>query len=576
MKHISGLLLFWCLSPVVMAQTDSERLHGIFNGYFQDKLLNYPEIATSIGANEHNDRWTDWSGGARTVRRKALQEYERQLLQIRKESLSRPDMLSLQLLLYEIQDSLKEEEISTYLTSLNQLFGPHTRVYLTIRQMPIRSLKDYENILSRIQAVGNYIDQKIEVYRESVEMKLTQPRLVVELIIKQLDAQVGQSADETALLAAFRHFPSAFRNRDKERLLRSAKDAYNKIFVVAWKKFRSFLARDYLPYARRGIGVTTLAKGDKRYESLIGHFTTTKFTAREIHELGLQEVKRIESEMLAIANEAGFEGDLESFEHELRSSPKQFFTSKEGMLAYCRNVAKLVDPELPQFFRHLPRTPVGIRPISTDREAETPSNYNAPPADGSRAGWFNIQAYKPEQQTKFDKAALVLHETNPGHHLQIALQVELTGLPDFRKIFRSTAYIEGWALYAESLGVEMGVYPDSVSLFGQLESERFRARRLVVDTGLHAFGWSREKAVEYLGNEAEIDRYIAWPGQALAYKIGQLKIKELRERAEKELGANFDIRDFHHVILKNGSLPLQLLEEQVSSYLLRTKGKTVN
>ena len=474
-------------------------------------------------------------------------------------------------MLHEIRDSLEGEEISTYVTGLNQLFGPHTRIYLTVREMPARTTADYENIVRRLEAVGAYVDQQILIYQEALEARLRQPKLVIELIIKQLDAQAAQSTGETALLAAFRKFPDTFAESDKQRLLGAAMVAYNETFLPAWKKFRRFLAEEYLPGVRPEIGVTTLEDGEERYASLIRHFTTTDFTARQVHELGLREVERIEKEMLVVARETGFEGDLAGFEKQLRASPEQRFTSKQDMLVYCRNVAKLVDPELPRFFLRLPRAPLGIRPIPADREAETPSNYDAPAADGSRAGWFNLQAYKPREEMKFDKAALVLHETNPGHHLQIALQLELDELPEFRKIFHSTAYIEGWALYAESLGVEMGVYPDATSRFGKLESERFRARRLVVDTGLHAFGWTRERAVEYLADSAEIDRYIAWPGQALAYKIGELKIKEMRGRAEKELGDAFDIREFHDVVLRNGALPLQLLEAQVAAYLGEAK-----
>ncbi len=567
---IRFLLPFW-LPLIAMAQTNSENLHQIFAEYFEDQLRSYPESATSLGRTEYNDRWTDWSPDARDARREKLLEYEGRASGIATDSLSPRDSLSQALLLFEIRDSLQGEEISTYLTGLNQLFGPHTRIYLTVRNMPARTMADYENILRRLEAVGTYIDQQIVVYREAMDARLRQPRLVIDLIMKQLDAQAAQSADETALLAAFRKFPDTFLESDKQRLLGTATAAYNESFLPAWKKFRGFLAEDYLPAVRPEIGVTTLEDGPERYASLIRHFTTTDFTAKQIHELGLLEVERIEKEMLAITREIGFEGDLAEFEKQLRANPEQRFTSKEDMLVYCRNIAKLVDPEMPRFFARLPRAPVGIRPIAADREAETPSNYDSPAADGSRAGWFNLQAYKPEEEIKFDKAALVLHETNPGHHLQIALQLELEGLPEFRKVFHSTAYIEGWALYAESLGVEMGVYPDAVSRFGKLESERFRARRLVVDTGLHAFGWTRERAVEYLGDSAEIDRYISWPGQALAYKIGELKIKELRGRAEKELGDDFDIREFHDVVLRNGALPLQLLEEQVATYIGEAK-----
>ena len=570
MKLVLRFLLFW-LPLIAMAQTDSENLHQIFQEYFEDQLRSYPESATSLGRTEYNDRWTDWSRAARDARREKLREYEGRVSGIAADSLSSQDNLSRALMLHEIRDSLEGEEISTYVTGLNQLFGPHTRIYLTVREMPARTTADYDNIVRRLEAVGAYVDQQIVIYREALQARLRQPKLVIDLIIKQLDAQAAQGAGETALLAAFRKFPDTFAESDKQRLLGAATVAYNETFLPAWKKFRRFLAQDYLPGVRREIGVTTLEDGEERYASLIRHYTTSDLTARQVHELGLREVERIEKEMLVVARETGFEGDLAGFEKQLRESPEQRFTSKQDMLVYCRNVAKLVDPELPRFFRRLPRAPVGIRPIPADREAETPSNYDAPAADGSRAGWFNLQAYKPREEIKFDKAALVLHETNPGHHLQIALQLELDGLPEFRKIFHSTAYIEGWALYAESLGVEMGVYPDATSRFGKLESERFRARRLVVDTGLHAFEWTRERAVEYLGDSAEIDRYISWPGQALAYKIGELKIKEMRGRAEKELGDAFDIRDFHDVVLRNGALPLQLLEAQVAAYIGEAK-----
>ena len=567
MKPAVLSLLALLLPSIAMAQTDSENLHQIFEEYFEDQLQSYPESATSLGRNEYDDRWTDWSRDARDARREKLRDYEGRVSGIAADSLDPQDRLSRELLLFEIRESLDGEEIETYVTGLNQLFGPHTRIYLTVREMPARTTADYENILRRLEAVGTYIDQQIVIYQEAMRARLRQPRLVVDLVIKQLDAQAARTADETALLAAFRKFPDSFDEVDKERLRNAGAAAYNEGFLPAWKNLRRFLADEYMPGVRPEIALTTLGNGEERYASLIRHFTTTDFTAKQVHELGLGEVERIEEEMLAIVRESGFEGDLAAFEMQLRAAPEQRFTSKQDMLVYCRNVAKLVDPELPRFFARLPRAPVGIRPIAEDREAETPSNYDRPAADGSRAGWFNLQAYKPEEEIKFDKAALVLHETNPGHHLQIALQLELDGLPEFRKIFHSTAYIEGWALYAESLGVEMGVYPDATSRFGKLESERFRARRLVVDTGLHAFGWTREQAVEYLGDSAEIDRYIAWPGQALAYKIGELKIKELRARAEKELGDAFDIREFHNVVLRNGALPLQLLEDQVVIYI---------
>jgi prolyl oligopeptidase len=277
--------------------------------------------------------------------------------------------------------------------------------------------------------------------------------------------------------------------------------------------------------------------------------------------------------MSAIARSTGHTGTLLEFQKKIMADPDQAFRSKEEMLVYCRNIAKLAEPEMPRLFRKLPRMPFGIRPIPEDREAASASHYQAPALDGTRAGYFMLNTYKPREQYKYDKPALVLHEGVPGHHFQLALQLEMEGLPEFRKIYGNTAYAEGWALYAESLGDEMGIYDDPYKRFGKLASERFRAVRLVVDTGLHTLGWSREQAVKFFAEHApdetlaEIDRYISWPAQALGYKIGELKIKELRARAEKAMGPKFSLRDFHDVILRNGQLPLELVEAEVVAWV---------
>jgi uncharacterized protein (DUF885 family) len=294
-------------------------------------------------------------------------------------------------------------------------------------------------------------------------------------------------------------------------------------------------------------------------------------TPAQIHELGKREVERIESAMLAIARESGFSGSLSQYQQKLHGSPEQQFKHKDEMLAYCRNAAKVIEPELPRLFRNIPQLLYGIRAIPDDREASTASNAQIAAPDGSRPGWFNLNTYQPDKQFKFDKEALVLHEAVPGHIFQGAVQQQLSSLPEIRRLYRNTAYGEGWALYAESLGAELGVYKDLSSRFGRLDSERFRAVRLVVDTGLHALGWTRAQAVDYFQTHApseslsEIDRYISWPGQALGYKIGQLKFLELRAMAERELGSKFDVREFHDVVLRNGTLPLEILEEQVKA-----------
>jgi uncharacterized protein (DUF885 family) len=359
---------------------------------------------------------------------------------------------------------------------------------------------------------------------------------------------------------------------DRQRLTREATEAYTTAFQPAWRKIETFLRDTYLPKARPQVALTSQPNGKAAYDSLIHYYTTTRMTAEQVHQLGEQEVARIEREMESVARQAGFSGSVADFEKQLATRPGGTFTSKEEMLTYARDVAMRVYPELPRLFRRLPRMPVGVRPITPDREAATASNYSRGTPDGSRPGWFNMNTYKPQEQVKYRVEALVLHETIPGHHLQIATQMELENLPEFRKAFIASGFTEGWGLYAESLGSELGsVYLEPSTKFGQLASERFRAVRLVVDTGIHALGWSRDQALTYFRQHspgestAEIDRYIARPGQALAYKLGELKIKELRRRAERELGSRFDVRDFHDAVLRNGTLPLDLLDTQVSA-----------
>jgi len=308
---------------------------------------------------------------------------------------------------------------------------------------------------------------------------------------------------------------------------------------------------------------------------LVRRSTTTSMTPDEIHKLGEAEVKRIETEMLSILRETGFTGSIAEFDKKLEESPEQHFHSQEEMLVYCRNIAKIIEPNLPNLFRHIPMLLYGVRAIPPDREKSTPSNAQAPAPDGSTPGWFNLNAYQPEKQFKSNKEALVLHEAVPGHIFQRSAAYSVRDLPEFRKFYGNSAYVEGWALYAESLGKELGLYRDPYSRFGQLSSERFRAVRLVVDTGIHAFGWTRERAIEYFRAHAaeqslaEIDRYISWPGQALSYKVGQLRILELKHQAEQRLGAKFDIREFHDVILREGVLPMELLQQRAGPYVSR-------
>ena len=559
-------LLLICLASA-LAQPRDERLHRLFDAYFEDYLQANPEAATSLGRTDHNTRWRDWSEPARQGWTQRLEGYLVDLRGFQPENLNEQDRLSWTLLCRQLETELRGLPYDTYLLRLNQLFGLHTSVFLTLREMPSRSVQDYEDLLARLRAVPAYVDQNIGALRDGLRAGVTQPRLTVNLVVGQLDAQAAFEADESPLLAAFREMPPSVPEERRRKLVREAERLYREAFRPAWRKLREFLAHEYRPAARETLAVSGLADGAAIYQFMIERHTTLPLGAREIHELGKSEVARIDKAMEAVVREAGFQGTSEDYERHLLTAPEYLFENREAMLAYHRDLALRILPELPRLFRKLPRHPFGIRAIPPDREAASASNYNRPAADGSRPGWFNLKAYRAEEQSHFDKPALVLHETVPGHHLQIALQLEIEGLPDFRKIYRSTAYIEGWALYAETLGHELGVYGDPPSRFGTLESERFRARRLVVDTGLHALGWTRQQAIEYLGDASEVDRYIAWPGQALAYKLGQLKILELKAAAREAYGEAFDERDFHEAVLKSGPLPLALLEEQVGVYI---------
>jgi prolyl oligopeptidase len=549
-------------------------LYELFTAYWEWRLANEPELATSIGRTEYNDRWRDWSKGARDRARVARQEFLQQLLYLGSGNLTPADRLSTHLLEWELRGALDGEPYQNIVQRLSQMSGAHSQVFTVIGQMPARTVRDYENLIARLRRVPGYVDQNIELFREQLAAGLTQPEIVVDLVLDQIAAQRKPAAADSPLLAAFRQFPAEISAADQQRLRQQAASAYDQQFAPSWRRLEEFLRETYRPKSRPQIALTSLPGGRKLYDNAVRFHTTTTMSAEQIHALGLQEVARIEREMEQIARADGFNGPATAYEQELGKRPGMRFTSREEMLAYARDTLMRVEPALPKLFKRLPAMRVGIRAIPPDREAATASNYEVGTIDGTRPGWFNMNTYRPEEQVKYRTEALVLHETLPGHHLQSALARETAGLPDFQRAFSTTAYGEGWALYAESLGPELGtVYRDPTTRFGKLASEQFRAVRLVVDTGMHVMGWSRDRAREYFRlhapgqSIAEIDRYIAWPGQALAYKMGELEITALRRRAEKALGARFDIREFHDVILRNGRLPLDLLAEQVQAYI---------
>jgi uncharacterized protein (DUF885 family) len=582
-SRVRLLLAGWCLalSALAVAQgperfygPSSQDLHQLFSTYWEWRLAQGPELATRVGRVEHDARWTDWSREARDRRRRSREEYLRQAMLLSPGTLTPEDRLSAHVLEHELATALETERYVDLVERISQANGAHSEVFTVIDQMPARTVADYENILARLEALPRYVDQTIALAREQMGSGLTQPQIAVDLMLDQIAAQRQYPAATSPLLAAFRRFPDSVSRVDRERLGARATAVYETAFVTSWTRLEAFLRTTYRPQARADVSLSSLPAGRQAYAALIRYYTSTRMTADAIHQRGLDEVMRIEQAMTALARAEGFQGSLREFERALGERPGMRYANQDEMLTDARAVLARVQPELPKLFRRLPRMAVSVRPIPADREASTASNYTSGTADGTRPAWFNMNTYRPQNQFKYVTEALVLHETVPGHHLQTALSREQPGLPDFRQGFQSAAFGEWWALYAESLGPALGpVYREPATRFGQLASELFRAVRLVVDTGLHAKGWSRARAAAYFSEHvpgeslAEVDRYIARPGQALAYKLGQMTISDLRRKAEQALGARFDVRDFHDAVLRNGRLPLDLLTEQVDAYI---------
>ena len=570
------ILLGLLLAAPIFSQGAPSAIQTFFNQAFEEDLRDSPEMATGVGRHEFDDRWSDWSKTGREQRRTHLQQRLAKLRAFPQASLSPQDRLSARLMEYNLQLQLDAFDLEEELFAVSQQNGIHNRIYNAIDRMPARTPRDYENLLARLRGVPTYIDQNIALLDDAIARGMVQPRIVVDLVAAQLSGQIAQDRNNTRLLGAFRSFPGAIPTAEQAKLRAEAGDLYDKQFLPAWRKYREYLTGKYARSARATDGVSGIPDGQKAYTILTRLYTTTTTTPEEIHKLGLSEVQRIENEMRQVMRQAGFSGSISEYERQLEASPTQHFHNKEEMLAYARNVAKIVEPELPNQFRRIPQLLYGIRIIPVEREASTATNAQAPSPDYTVPGWMNLNTYQPEKQVRYDKEALVLHEAVPGHVFQLTLARSLTGIPDFRRFYSNSAYVEGWGLYAESLGAQLGVYRDPADHFGQLASERFRAVRLVVDTGIHSMGWTRSQAIDYFKTHApseslaEVDRYIAWPGQALSYKMGQLKFRQLRAEAEQKLGPRFDIREFHDVVLRDGVLPLDLLQQQVEEWL-RTK-----
>lgn len=557
-------------------RSEAARLHELFDASWEYQLIEYPEFATSVGDPRYNRRWTDWSLAAVARRDRELDAPAHALATIDRAALSDADQLSYDLFRRDLEMDIEGRRFKGEYLQMDQLSGVHQRVAQTIVTMPATTRAQYDDVLARLEGVPTLFEQAIVLLELGRAAGITPPAVALRDVPRQVESHIVDEPDQSPLLALFESFPKTISARDQRQLRARAHDVYADRIVPALRRLHDYLVTTYVPAARAPIGLRDVPDGEAWYAYAVRRSTTTRRTPKEIHELGLAEVKRIRRAMEAVAKEAGYD-ELDDFVAALRTDPRFYFTRREDLLRAFRDIAKRVDPELVKLFGKLPRLPYGVLPVPDYAERSQPAAYYQPGTlAAGRAGYFFANTFDLPSRPTWAMDALVLHEAVPGHHLQIALSQELEDLPAFRRNGGYTAFSEGWGLYAESLGSELSLYTDAYARFGQLSFEMWRAVRLVVDTGIHAFGWSRERAIGYLRTNTgktehestvEVDRYLVWPAQALAYKIGELKLKELRAYATKRLGAAFDVRAFHDVVLGSGALPLDVLDARVRSWV---------
>ncbi len=562
--------------PAAAAGDPVADLDGLFAREWERRKAEDPTWASALGDKRFNDRWPDRSPAAIEASHQADQADLAALLAIPRAALPPARQLDYDLFRHEMEERLAEHRFKPWLYPINTRGGIQTEHQL-LERLSFTTPADWQDWLARLRAFGAYMDQTIALLETGAREGRTQPRVIMERVPAQVRRQRVDDPTESPFYRPFANLPGSMPAAERERLAADARAAISDVVVPAYARLEAFLDERYLPASRDSVGISDTPDGRAWYANRAAYFTTTSLTPDQIHEIGLAEVARIRGEMDAIIQQVGFEGSFAEFLQYLRTAPQFRYTNPDDLFRAYLAMAKRIDPLLPPLFGKLPRTPYGVRPIPEGIAPDTTTAYYWPPSDdGLQPGWYYVNLYRPEERPTYEIPVLSIHEAVPGHHLQVALAQELSGVPPFRRHALITAFVEGWALYSESLGVEMGLYDDPYDRFGYLTYDMWRAVRLVVDTGLHVKGWTRQQAIDYFRTNApkseldivnEIDRYIGWPGQALAYKIGQLKIRELRSDAERALGPRFDIRAFHDLVLGAGALPLQTLEARVRAWI---------
>ncbi|HEX7061843.1 MAG TPA: DUF885 domain-containing protein [Woeseiaceae bacterium] len=556
----------------------SATLHALFADEWQARLARDPLFASDMGVNEFNDRLPVETPANH---RRWLEEdraFLERLHAIDRGALSDEDRLNYDLFEFDVRSRATLARYRPYLIPILSDEGFHIGIQRMYESMPFNTAADYEKYLTRLRTIGGYFDRNIANMREGLELGITQPKIILEGMLPSIEGPIVEKAGDSVFFTPFTTFPEHLSQAERERLRAEGIEAIKTVVVPAYRSYLEFFRDEYIPGAREEMGRTTFPDGKEWYADLVRYYTTLDDATPEgIHALGLKEVARIRGEMDAIIDQVGFEGTFAEFINYLRTDPRFYADSPEDLLEKASRIAKKIDGQMPAFFKTLPRLPYGIMPVPDDIAPNyTSGRYWGAPIGGRRGGWYMVNTYALDKRPLYTLPALTAHEAVPGHHQQIALSQELTGLPEFRRAFYPHAFGEGWGLYSEKLAIEFGIYETPYDDFGRLSYEMWRACRLVIDTGIHAMGWSREQARRYLAEnsalslhnvQTEIDRYISWPGQALAYKMGELKILELRERAKRELGPAFDIREFHDVVLLDGGVTLDVLERQVDDWI---------
>jgi uncharacterized protein (DUF885 family) len=552
-------------------------LHRLFQDHWEAWTRFDPLFATYVGDQRYNDRLPSATEEAYQAWQAQLNEYRKRLDGIPPQSLPASDQLNYTLFGHLLDDEIAELGFHSYRLQISRSGGFHLNFPDIFQVMPFNTVDDYENYISRLVAFPRYARENIGLMREGLRTGYTPPRCTLIDVDKQLTAQLVDDPTRSAFYQPFSHFPGHVGADVRVKLGEAAQKAILDSVIPGYRAILEFVQQEYLPAARESIAAKELPDGEAFYAHRIHYYTSLHLTASQVHHTGLEEVKRIRSEMEEVIRKVDWKGNWAGFQEYLRSDRRFYVTSPDTLLEKTALVLKRMDGELPRLFKTLPRMPYGIRTVPDyAAEGETSAYYNPGLGDGTRAGMYYVNTYDLPSRPLYEIEALSLHEAVPGHHLQLAIQAELADLPMFRRYCGYQSFEEGWALYAERLGLEVGFYTDPYSDFGRLSYEMWRACRLVVDSGMHALGWTRQQGIDHLAENTsstllniinEIDRYIAWPGQALAYKLGELKISELRARAEAKLGSKFNLREFHEVVLGAGALPLETLEQNVEQWL---------